>query len=107
MSNENFDRQLDGLLASYRDACPDVEPSTNFMPNLWRRIEARQPLPFHLLRLTRVFVSGAAAMCLLMGGLLFLPSAGHTWLTYIDILDNDQPTEVMAYADLDDQAEWQ
>jgi hypothetical protein len=34
--------ELDHLFARYRTAVPDPEASVNFMPELWRKIEARQ-----------------------------------------------------------------
>ncbi len=34
--------QLDALFQAYLEACPAPEPSANFMPQLWQRIEARQ-----------------------------------------------------------------
>ena len=40
------DSKLDQLFQTYRAACPDVEPSTNFMPNLWQRIEGRHSFGF-------------------------------------------------------------
>ena len=40
----NDDQRLDALFRAYREACPAPEPSANFMPNLWQRIEARQTL---------------------------------------------------------------
>ena len=34
--------KLDALFTEYRAACPDPEPGADFMPALWRRIEARR-----------------------------------------------------------------
>jgi|ERR1700733_3824468 len=34
--------KLDALFAEYRMACPDPEPSADFMPAMWKRIEARR-----------------------------------------------------------------
>ena len=34
--------RLDDLFHAYREACPDPEPSVNFMPAMWAKIEARQ-----------------------------------------------------------------
>lgn len=36
-------QELDRLLAAYRDACDAPEPTANFMPQLWDRIEASKP----------------------------------------------------------------
>lgn len=36
------DAELDRLFASYREACPVPEPTANFMPRLWERIDGNQ-----------------------------------------------------------------
>ncbi len=38
----NLDQELDRLLAAYREACEAPEPSAEFMPRLWARIEASE-----------------------------------------------------------------
>jgi len=40
--NRSTDDQLDQLFRAYREACSAPEPRADFMPQLWRRIEARQ-----------------------------------------------------------------
>lgn len=101
MSQESADRKLDRLLVAYREACPDVEVSPNFMPNLWQRIERKQNLPFLVGRFARLFASAAAALCLAMTLLLFVPSSPGT-LSYLDVLEQENPHETLAYADLDE-----
>ncbi len=44
---QNEDGQLDELFQQYRWACPEVEPSAHFMPELWGKIDARRSLWFH------------------------------------------------------------
>ena len=39
---DRMDSKLDALFAEYRSACPDPEPSADFMPAMWKRIEARR-----------------------------------------------------------------
>ena len=51
------DEQLDGLFRAYREACPDPEPSPEFMPGVWKRIEARQKFSLSLRRWTSAFGS--------------------------------------------------
>jgi hypothetical protein len=34
--------RLDDLFRTYRAVCPDPEPSVNFIPNMWARIETRE-----------------------------------------------------------------
>lgn len=101
MTNDNLDRKFDSLLREYREACPDVEGSANFMPGLWQKIEARQTVPFAMRRFTRVFVSAAAAMSLFMGTLLLVPSLRNPngVIGLIDLVEDE--VETVAYADID------
>src|SRR5512141_574756 len=69
-SRTNFDERLEGeleeLFAAYREACPAPEPSANFMPELWQKIEARRSVSYGFSRLTQAFLTAAAAICLLL-----------------------------------------
>ncbi len=65
--NGEPEQELDALLSAYREACPDPEPSPEFMPGLWRKIEARQTFVFTLRRLSRALVTAAAIASLAMG----------------------------------------
>jgi hypothetical protein len=95
---DQFNDEINVLLAQYRAAVPDREPGAEFMPKLWGRIEARRGITLRIKRLTQLFVAGAAAMCLAMTGALVLPSshkqAVHS--TYVDILAEAHPTESLA-----------
>ena len=42
MNFEDNDSKLDALFAQYRDAIPDQDSSVNFMPDLWKKIDARR-----------------------------------------------------------------
>jgi hypothetical protein len=66
--------QLDSLWRAYRAACPDPEPGANFMPDLWRRIEARRNFGFSLQRMVRGFVAAAAAVAIAIGVYVSLPN---------------------------------
>ncbi len=57
---------LEQFFQRYRQACPDVEPSVNFMPILWQKIEARPSFPFMFRKLGRSVVTASAALCLLL-----------------------------------------
>jgi len=72
---ESLETRLDGLFAAYRDACPDPEPSPDFMPRLWARIEGRQQTmeAFAWRRWAQAFLSLAAVTCLLIVMLQVLP----------------------------------
>ena len=47
----NDDRHFDALLAKYRTACPEPDPSPEFMPKLWARIEGPRSFSFVFQRL--------------------------------------------------------
>jgi hypothetical protein len=63
MSDES---KLDQLFETYRDACPEVEPSANFMPSLWQKIESRHSFGFVFQNIARTTMAACAAMCLLL-----------------------------------------
>jgi len=85
---DNLNRELDSMLAAYRQAIPDPEPSPEFMPTLWRKIDGRRNLVFRLGRLTRVFLTSAAALCVLMMGVQTFPRLDHRVArpSYLDVL---------------------
>ena len=87
--------ELDQLFASYRTSVPDPEAGVNFMPEMWRKIEARQFFLVRLKKLTQVFVAAAAAICLLLGIVLQIPVADRSAVSanYVDVLANANPTE--------------
>jgi hypothetical protein len=70
------DGELNALFQAYRAACPDREPSANFMPEIWRRIEERQRSLFFLGRWARALVTAAAVLSLGMAVYLYSPQ-GH------------------------------
>jgi hypothetical protein len=88
-------KDLDNLFGQYRTALPDPEASANFMPELWRKIEARQFFLARVRKLTQVFVAAAAAICLLLGIALQIPVAQRPALSgnYVDVLADANPTE--------------
>jgi hypothetical protein len=93
--------KLSGLLAAYRDACPDPEPSREFMPNLWSKIEARQ-----VEKTTSIFrhlaqACVAATLAVVILTTVLTPSAPDDEIlyssTYADILAADHADQ--AYVD--------
>jgi hypothetical protein len=101
MNRVNVDRdgELNHLFESYRVALPDPEASANFMPELWRKIEARQFFLGRMKKLTQLFVAAAAAICLLLGILLQAPVSSETPLVrgnYVDVLADANPAENLA-----------
>jgi len=92
---------LNDLLARYADACPTPEPSANFMPGVWRKIEARRGFLYQLQAYSRRMAATAAAFSLLLIVLHFVPmQAGLDVynMTYMDALEEDSTSELMAYA---------
>lgn len=87
---EHMDRTLASLWAKYREALPDPEPSPDFMPELWQRIEARRQATVSLLfrRWAEVCVLAAVALSLLVTTLL-IPHSQRSPVyqsTYLDVL---------------------
>jgi hypothetical protein len=64
--DDRLERELDALFAAYRAACPEPEPSVNFMPELWQKIEAQRTITHSFTSLTRAFLTAAAAICVLL-----------------------------------------
>ena len=58
---------LDELFHAYRDACPDPEPSVNFMPAMWAKIEAREASRTIFSRFAKGLVTAALGASVLMG----------------------------------------
>ena len=85
--------RLNALWADYRDACPDPEPSAQFMPGLWKRIDTRRAgstLIFR--RLARLCVFGTLGLTVLMGVVLipyFQDASVYTNASYVDVLAAD------------------
>jgi hypothetical protein len=96
--NEDLDRGLDALFAAYRDACPELEASADFMPRLWARIEGRREnlAVVAWRRWAQAFVSLAAAACLFMGLLQVFPQQpppSYVHTTYVEQLSEDEGPE--------------
>src|SRR6266446_776715 len=92
------DTRLDALLAAYRDACPDPEPSANFMPQLWQKIEARQQSSTVFGRLARNLVTAALALSGILGLAVSLSSmAALPSESYVEVLAEDQARESLDY----------
>jgi hypothetical protein len=92
---ERLDQELDGLFAAYLQACPAPEPSPDFMPRLWQQIEARRSVSFTFGRLTRAFITAAAAICILLGLMqAYLPSQPTFYTqTYVEALQAENSTD--------------
>jgi len=83
----NQGERLDTLFRAYKDACVAPEPSANFMPQLWQRIESRQTFSFFFKRVARGFVTAAVAATLAMALYLSMPrSVGSYTSSYVEVL---------------------
>ncbi|HFB98900.1 MAG TPA: hypothetical protein ENJ62_07150 [Bryobacterales bacterium] len=101
MTDEHDD--LDRLFAAYREACPAPEPGPDFMPGVWRKIDARRRLTLLIPRWAAGFVAAAAALCILMGGYLLLPRPAESPVyttTYLDTLEDSPALETLAYMEV-------
>ena len=60
-NEQNPDARLSELFLAYRDACPASDPSANFTPRLWAKIEARENSNNWFGRIAKVLVTSAIA----------------------------------------------
>jgi len=86
------DEKLNALFWAFGSACPDPDPSANFMPTLWQRIEARQSLAFSFQRLASAFVTAALALSIALGVYMSIPRSSY-FQTYIEALAEDNALE--------------
>ncbi len=88
------------LFQRYASACPEVEPSANFMPRLWRKIEASHSFGSVFERLARPGMAAAAALCLLLVVLnLVAPTRNPAAQSYTDALMADHSAERTYYTE--------
>jgi hypothetical protein len=87
MSRGNDDRKLDALFQLYGSACATPEPGANFMPELWRRIEARQSVAFSFRRMANALVTAALAFSIALGVYMSMPRFNPNYSqSYIEAL---------------------
>jgi len=101
---EGSNEKLNQLWSEYRAACADPEPSAEFMPRLWQRIEdQRSSLALVFRRLVEIFVGAALVLTILMAAVIIprlqrIPVYSATYedvlaadhsTTYVDILNGD------------------
>jgi len=82
--------KLDALFAQYREACPDREASSSFMPHLWEQIEARRSaVSSSWFRLwAQVWLVATLAVAILIGGILIprFENPPAYQASYVDVL---------------------
>ncbi len=71
------DEKLDALFREYAKACPDRDPSANFMPNLWGRIDTRRRQAFSFRRMANALATAALAFSIALGVYMALPHASQ------------------------------
>jgi negative regulator of sigma E activity len=89
----NGEERLDALFAEYREALPDPEAGSDFMPKLWQKIEARRvETTWVFRRLAQICVAATVALTLLLGTVL-MPQPDNSDVfysgSYVDILAAD------------------
>ena len=96
------DERLDALFAAYRQISPDPEPSADFMPRLWQKIEAREQVSTVFGRLARNLVTAALALSSIMAIAVSISHSGATQLpseTYVEVLAEHQAGENLDYVE--------
>jgi hypothetical protein len=84
-----LDAQLNAMFAEYRMACPDPEPSADFMPGMWKRIEARRTATVSVFKhWAQVCVMATVALTILIGAVLIpkFQESSASGATYIEAL---------------------
>ena len=82
--------RLDALWVEYREATPDPESGPEFMPHLWRKIEARRVETTSVFRrLAQICVMATVALALVMSAVLLPHNTNEDAFysgTYVDFL---------------------
>lgn len=94
MPENEMNAKLDALFSEYRSAVSDPDAGADFMPGLWRRIEARRTSNVWVIRrLAQVCVGATLALALLMGAVIIphLEKAPIYSSTYVEELAADHP----------------
>ncbi|MGI8989870.1 MAG: hypothetical protein ACR2I2_09830 [Bryobacteraceae bacterium] len=96
------ERDLEQLFRRYREACEPLEPSVNFMPAIWQKIEARQANNWLFGKMARGFVTAALAVSCILALFLALPNSQNSAFengSYVDVLAADHARESSLYFD--------
>jgi hypothetical protein len=88
--------KLDALFAEYRAISPDPEPSADFMPAMWKRIEARRVATVSLFRhWAQICVMATVALTVLIGAVLIpkFEQAPASSSSYIEALSAEHSSD--------------
>ncbi|HVV45822.1 MAG TPA: hypothetical protein VHC72_11485 [Bryobacteraceae bacterium] len=113
-SEAGLNAHLDSLFHAYRQACPDPEPSVNFMPELGAKIEARQASTTIFNRMAKALVTAALGASVVMGLLSASytytppPPAGANDGSFLQALENEhvrdlEPLQIERISELEQQ----
>lgn len=103
MDQKEEEGRLDRLFAAYRDACPDLDGSPNFVPRVWEAIEQSKPVgwifPMRLWA-RRLIMATSLAAALMVSYLAFLQKSvspsPFTETGYADALTAESLDEIDA-----------
>lgn len=95
------ENKVDRLFELYGAACPEVQPSANFMPVVWQKIEARRSFSFAFQRVARALATVSIGLGLLLAGLNMAGSRKNVLIapTYADALAADHTVEKTYYTE--------
>src|SRR5258708_4597421 len=96
MNDGRGEDRLSALLAAYRQACPDPDGSSDFMPKLWQKIDRRRTDSVLIFRrLAQVCALAAIALTLFIGTLLIprVQADVPDTSTYVDALAAEHSTD--------------
>lgn len=90
-SSDEREARLDEVFRAYRAACPDPDPSANFMPNIWSRIEAREVSTNWFGSVAKALVTAALAASLILGMMISSSNKSNAFFnaTFVDALRAD------------------
>lgn len=102
--------RLDELFRAYREVCPDPEPSVNFMPEMWARIEAREISTNWFSRAAKTLVTAAITLSVLGMLLASTPKQAVEYFngTFVEALTADhvatlEPFHVDHFSEMEQQ----
>jgi hypothetical protein len=93
---DKLEAQLNAMFAEYRMACPDPEPSADFMPAMWKRIEARRVATVSVFRhWAQACVMATVALAVLIGAVLIprLQSDPAANASYVEALVSEHSSD--------------
>lgn len=97
---KDWNQELNRWWERYAEACWAPEPSADFMPGVWRKIEARRGFAWQIRSYAQRLALSAAALSLMFLAAGFLPFGNSTavyQMTYLESLEADTQPETLAY----------